>query len=74
MRLAAAYKAQHPFCEECLARGKYVPMDEVHHKTPFHGLADPLRLEWSNLQSLCQRCHARHTQANSRKSSAVPLG
>ena len=49
-----AYAAAHPLCERCLAEGKAVPMDEVHHKVP---VALGGSHDWSNLQSLCRSCH-----------------
>ena len=69
LKLAAVYKLRHPFCEDCLARGRHVPVDEVHHKTPFSGMDDPLRLDWSNLRSLCKLCHAKYTGQKKRTSA-----
>ena len=31
---------------------------EVDHRIPFTGMADPLRLEWSNLRSACKPCNS----------------
>ena len=52
----ARYAQQHPLCEECLKRGKLVPLDEVHHKLPLSrgGTHSP-----ANLESLCKSCHTR---------------
>jgi len=41
-----------------------VPAEEVDHIRPFHGPADPLRLDASNLQSLCHACHVTKTWAD----------
>lgn len=57
-KLRAAYVAQHPLCEDCLARGRTVIVDEVDHVIPINGLDDPLRLLWENLRSRCRPCHA----------------
>lgn len=52
-----AYAAAHPLCERCESMGLVTVMQEVHHKQPFKGVADPLRLQWSNLMSVCGNCH-----------------
>jgi len=48
-----------PVCEVC----HDAPATEVDHITPFRGVGDPLRLSWSNLQSICQPCHQKKTRA-----------
>ena len=55
-RIRNAYAKEHPLCEQCLAEGKVVPMEQVHHKLP---LAEGGTHERSNLVSLCTSCHAR---------------
>lgn len=55
------YANKNPLCEHCLKRGKTNPMAEVDHIIPFQGPGDPLRLDWSNLQSLCKSCHRKKT-------------
>jgi 5-methylcytosine-specific restriction endonuclease McrA len=60
-QLRNAYAQQYPLCEHCLKRSVITPMHEVDHIVPFSGLADPLRLAWDNLQSLCRPCHATKT-------------
>lgn len=57
-RLRALYLAKNPLCEECFREGKVTPATTVDHIRPFNGYADPLRLCWENLQSLCNRCHS----------------
>lgn len=59
LRLRKAKLAHDPLCEECRRRGRRTPATTVDHIEEFHGLDDPLRLEWSNLQSLCAHCHQR---------------
>ena len=55
-------KARHdPLCESCLEEGLAVPMTSVDHVIPFKGRHDPLRLDWDNLQSLCEDCHKAKT-------------
>ena len=56
-RLRAAWVRQNPLCVHCKAKGKVTPVQEVDHIIPFSGLDDPLRLDQSNLQSLCKSCH-----------------
>lgn len=58
-----AYKRSvYGLCERCLANGKYVPGDEVHHKiylTP-ENIRDPnVTLNWDNLILLCASCHSK---------------
>lgn len=47
-------------CEECLKKGKYTPLEEVHHKihlTP-QNINDPsIALNFDNLEGLCRECH-----------------
>ena len=55
--LRAAYLAAHPRCERCPAAAT-----DVDHIQPVRYRPD-LRLEWSNLRSLCHRCHSSRTAA-----------
>lgn len=48
--------AQHPLCEQCLAAGVAVPVEEVHHKIP---LSEGGTHDRGNLISLCKSCHSR---------------
>lgn len=59
------YKRAHPLCEICLAMTppQTTVMQQVHHKQPFKGINDPLRLAWANLQSVCVSCHRRAEHA-----------
>jgi|ADurb_H2B_02_Slu_FD_contig_31_4960_length_550_multi_3_in_0_out_0_2 5-methylcytosine-specific restriction protein A len=43
---------QSPLCEQCLAVGLTVRVDEVHHKD-----GNPMNNEPDNLESLCRPCH-----------------
>ena len=48
-------------CERCLAKGKYVLGEEVHHKIPLtpENIDDPnVTLNWDNLELLCSSCHS----------------
>lgn len=54
-----------PLCEECEKSGRLTAAEEVHHKQPFHGKHDPLRLDWENLESLCRACHGTKTARQS---------
>jgi 5-methylcytosine-specific restriction protein A len=55
-RISKAYRQAHPLCELCEAVGRIVPAECVHHKRK---VADGGGNERSNLQSLCQACHAK---------------
>lgn len=50
----------HPYCAECLKRGRFVAATDVDHIVPHKG--DP-SLFWNveNLQALCHECHSRKT-------------
>lgn len=56
------YKQQvNGLCERCLAKGKYVLGDEVHHKIHLtqKNINNPdITLCWDNLELLCQSCHS----------------
>ena len=41
---------------------------EVDHIIPFSGPSDPLRLEWSNLQSACKSCNSAKARRDNRSS------
>jgi len=47
-----------PLCEDCLKIGIARPVEEVHHVIPIADRPE-LRLERSNLVSLCKECHAK---------------
>lgn len=54
--LSIEYRRCNPLCEICLADGRTEAVAEVHHIVPI--AVDPsLRLEWSNLMSVCRECH-----------------
>ena len=62
-RARAAYiRSVHGLCERCLAGGRYVPGEIVHHKvhlTP-ENVADPtVSLDFRNLEYVCRDCHAK---------------
>ena len=50
------YADTHPLCERCLAHGRYVPVEEVHHILPINRGGDHRE---SNLMSLCRSCHTK---------------
>lgn len=53
-RIRDSYVSEHPLCEVCLKEGRYVPVEEVHHKLPVNQGGTHER---SNLISLCRSCH-----------------
>jgi 5-methylcytosine-specific restriction endonuclease McrA len=59
--LAKAKLDADPWCAHCRRDGRDTPASEVDHIKPFKDKADPLRLDWDNLQSLCKPCHSRKT-------------
>lgn len=65
-----AYKQSvNGLCERCLKAGKYVPGDEVHHKTYLtpENINNPdITLNWENLELLCATCHSKeHNEKHS---------
>jgi len=61
---------RHPSAPEtrdsvCARTGRYQPAELLDHIVPIAGLADPRRLDLSNLQALCHRCHNRKRQRES---------
>jgi len=60
-KLRDAYIQHSPLCEHCEANGITTRGKEVDHIKPFKGSGDPLRLDWTNLQTLCRSCHATKT-------------
>ncbi|MDD2259444.1 MAG: HNH endonuclease signature motif containing protein [Bacilli bacterium] len=55
-RVRDLYVKQHPLCEQCLKKGKMIPVEEVHHIKP---LSQGGTNKFSNLMSLCQSCHTK---------------
>lgn len=53
-RIRERYVSKHPLCERCLAEGKTVPVEEVHHILPLERGGTN---EEKNLMSLCRSCH-----------------
>ena len=50
-------------CEQCYARGEFVPGVIVHHKVHLspENINDPsVTLNWDNLELVCRDCHAIH--------------
>ena len=58
-RLRQWYGRRPPLCEDCLDRDSVTPMQEIDHVIAFTSKEDPLRLDASNLRSLCRSCHRR---------------
>lgn len=52
-----------PICEDCEAKGRVTPTEEVHHNRPVESGRDEtemrqLAYDFNNLVSLCKACHA----------------
>ncbi len=64
--LARSFRVEFPLCRMCLDAGVTRAAALVDHIVPV--VIDPsLRLEWSNLQSLCRLCHAKKTAEDATK-------
>lgn len=60
-RIRMVHLAEHPWCEDCLKEGRYVPAVDVHHEKRHRG--DAVTFYTSPLRSLCHACHSRRTVA-----------
>lgn len=49
---------QHPLCEACKSKNKFVKASEVHHIIP---IRDGGSNTFDNLMALCKSCHSKHT-------------
>lgn len=59
-RLRKLHLSLHPFCEDCLARGKRVLANTVDHKVAISG-GGPMYPGHDGLTSYCASCHSRKT-------------
>lgn len=62
VRLRKRKLTDQPLCERCEAQGRYTLATVVHHIRPIDGGVgitgmENLAYSYSNLQSLCQKCH-----------------
>jgi len=60
-KLSAAFRATHPLCAECQARGIIRPATVVDHIVPYPICADYF-FDRSNLQALCSDCNHKKGQ------------
>lgn len=64
-RIRMVHLARHPWCEQCMRGGLYVPATDVHHLTPHRG--NRAVFMTSDLESLCHSCHSKLTVRESRE-------
>ena len=67
LKLRKRKLAADPLCERCEKKGYTTEATQVHHIVSFHGLDDPLRLDWDNLESICEACHVRVRESKGAK-------
>lgn len=71
-KLRNDYIRLHPLCEDCLAKGKVKPAEDIHHKeSPFKGgeINWGLLMDTDNLVALCKDCHGeRHAKEQGHRS------
>ena len=53
-KVRESYVLKHPLCERCLEKGRFTPVDEVHHIIP---VSQGGTNKENNLMSLCKSCH-----------------
>jgi 5-methylcytosine-specific restriction protein A len=58
-KVRRAFLAEHPLCERCTAASRTAAATQVHHRQTIADRPD-LRLNWSNLEALCEPCHIEH--------------
>lgn len=51
-----AFLNAHPLCWGCMVAGRYTTATQVDHRVKFRNRPE-LRLDWDNLQPLCNGCH-----------------
>lgn len=51
-------RSTNQLCRACQSQGIITLATDVDHVVPFESISDPRRLDPSNLQPLCKRCHA----------------
>lgn len=73
-RLRAAVLRDEPLCRMCGEMGHVTAATEVDHIRPFQGLADPLRLDRTNLRPLCTPCHRQVTSAQGKGQTLRRIG
>ena len=54
-KLSRMHRQRYPLCQRCQARGITAPADLVHHRDH-----NPANNRFSNLESICNSCHAQH--------------
>lgn len=69
-KLSARHKRENPLCKACLELGFVVAAEITDHVVPVHVRPD-LRMDESNLQSLCRGCHTRKTNEDTKKYGAA---
>lgn len=69
-KTSRAQLRREPLCRMCLAEGRYTPAVLVDHIKPIRQGGDPLDLD--NLQSLCNACHERKSQAEGSRFGKAP--
>lgn len=70
-QLSLRYRTQHPLCERCYKANRLKPADHVHHRVPINE-APELRMDITNLMSLCEECHrAIHAEERAEQRSAT---
>jgi 5-methylcytosine-specific restriction endonuclease McrA len=73
-KVATEFRKANPLCAECLRKDRVTVADLVDHVLPLRDFPD-LRLETSNLQSLCSKHHALKTAMEifARKSGSLEM-
>ena len=72
-RCRNTFIARNPLCLFCMRKGILEPAAEVDHILTIEARPD-LRLDWSNLRSLCKPCHSSRTATDTGRARRVAAG
>ena len=65
-RFREAMRQQRPLCENCLAAGRHMETEEIHHLVSPREAPDRI-LDPTNVRALCTACHSRETNEEIRR-------
>lgn len=67
-------RPEHQVCVLCKSEGHVTKATDADHIIPFHGKQDPLRLDWNNLQPVCQSHNSRKLHEDAKRRRDRPHG
>jgi 5-methylcytosine-specific restriction protein A len=73
-RLRLQVLAAEPLCRKCASQGRVTAATQVHHVKAFQGIDDPLRLDPSNCEPICEPCHLGESARQASGTTLVAVG